>query len=120
MARAPNAQRRLGIHSRWALPAEEVVDRFVAIAIKLIAHDEFVSLNGDILRQLFPQLIEIAELLFQSLRSFSRALLTGSTTRRFEVRFQEDLTIPLSINIFGYRSGRVRLTRMIAGGQRVL
>ena len=103
-----------------AAPPGEVADPFIAMVIGLLAHDAFVAMDGDTLRRLFPQLADIADIPFQSLRSFSRAPLAGSTLRRFEVRFGEDLEIPLPINILGYRPGRVRLARTIAGDQRVL
>ena len=103
-----------------AAPPDEVKDPFIAMVIGLLAHDAFVALDGDTLPRLFPELAEIADIPFQSLHSFSRVPLGGSRARRFEVRFGEDLEIPLPINILGYRPGRVRLARTITGDQRVL
>jgi hypothetical protein len=88
--------------------------------VGLLTHDAETSIDGPTLRRLFPQLAELADIPFQSIRRFSRRVVPGSEQRVFEAVFASDLEIPLPIEILDYHPGRVRLGRRIIGVQRVV
>ena len=104
----------------FALAETEVADPFLAMVVGLLHHDAETSIDGPSLRHLFPQLAEIADIPFQSIRRFSRAVVPGSDQRVFEAVFTSDLEIPVPIEILGYHPGRVRLGQRIVGLQRVV